>query len=143
MSRDTLLHLPEAKKRKLFAKCFKWLGDNGEIVIGDYCRRPRNEVICKSFKKYIINREYDLHEPLAYGKLLEDSGFKQVEASDVSSDFLEMLETELDQFRKYHNPRPKHIEKQDFDSIEKSWLEKIEWVRSGDMRKGIIYGRKG
>ncbi len=142
MSRDTLLHLSETKKRELFKRCIEWLDDNGEIVIGDYCQRPRDEAICKSFKEYIIDREYDLHEPVAYGILLKDTGFKQVKAMDVSSDFLEMLETELDQFRKIHNPRPKHIERRDYDSIEKSWIEKIEWVHSGDMRKGIIYGRK-
>ena len=142
MSCDTLLHLSETKKRELFKRCIEWLDDNGEIIIGDYCQRPRDEAICKSFKEYIIDREYDLHEPVAYGILLKDAGFKQVKAMDVSSDFLEMLETELDQFRKNHNPRPKHIEKRDYDSIEKSWIEKIEWVHSGDMRKGIIHGRK-
>ncbi len=143
MSRDTLLHLPEAKKRELFAKCIQWLDDNGEIIIGDYCRRPRNEEICESFKEYILDRGYDLHEPLAYGKLLEDVGFKQVEAKDVSIDFLEMLETELERFRNNGHQLSENFTKDDRESIEKSWLTKIEWVRSGDMRKGILFGRQG
>ena len=143
MSRDTLLHLPEAKKRELFAKCIQWLDDNGEIIIGDYCRRPRNEEICESFKEYILDRGYDLHEPLAYGKLLEDAGFKQVEAKDVSTDFLKMLETELERFRNNSHQLSENFTKDDYESIEKSWLTKIEWVRNGDMRKGILFGRKG
>ena len=143
MSRDTLLHLSETKKRKLFAKCIEWLDDNGEIIIGDYCRRPKNEPICESFEAYVADRGYDLHEPFAYGKLLEDVGFKKVVPWDVSGDFLELLEAELQRFRKEHNPRPKHFEKEDFEHTEKSWLQKIEWVRIGDMRKGILYGRRG
>lgn len=142
MSRDTLLHLSETKKRKLFTCCFEWLDDDGEIIIGDYCRCPKNEDVCKSFEAYIADREYDLHEPIAYGQLLEDAGFKEVEAKDVSSDFLDMLEMELERFRKEHNLDPKLITKADCENFEKSWLVKIEWVRSGDMRKGILYGRK-
>jgi phosphoethanolamine N-methyltransferase len=143
MSRDTLLHLPEIKKRELFARCIEWLDDNGEIIIVDYCRRPKNEPICESFEAYVTNRGYDLHEPFAYGKLLEDAGFKKVETWDISGDFLEVLEADLQQFRKEHNPQPKHIEKEDFEYFEKSWLQKIEWVRSGDMRKGVLYCRRG
>ena len=143
MSRDTLLHLPEKNKRELFARCLEWLDDNGEIIIGDYCRRSRNEAICELFKAYVDDRGYDLHEPFVYGKLLEDAGFKQVEAWDVSKNFLEMLEVELEQFRKKHNPKPENMQKVDFDSFEKSWLEKIGWVRTGDMRKGILYGKQG
>ena len=33
--------------------------------------------------------------------------------------------------------------KEDFEYFEKSWLQKIEWVRSGDMRKGVLYCRRG
>jgi len=33
MSRDTLLHLSETKKRELFKRCIEWLDDNGEIII--------------------------------------------------------------------------------------------------------------
>jgi phosphoethanolamine N-methyltransferase len=143
MSRDTLLHLPETKKRELFAKCIQWLDDNGEIVIGDYCRRSRDEEICESFKAYIIDRGYDLHEPFAYGKLLEDAGFKQVKTKDVSMEFLEMLETELERFRNNSHQLLENFTKDDYESIEKSWLEKIEWVRKGDMRKGILFGRQG
>ncbi len=143
MSRDTLLHLPEIKKRELFARCIEWLDDNGKIIIGDYCRRPKNEAICESFEAYIAERGYDLHGPFAYGKLLEDAGFKKVVTWDVSGDFLELLEVELERFREEHNPRPKHFGKDDFEHFEKSWLKKIEWVRSGDMRKGILYGIRG
>lgn len=143
MSRDTLLHLPEIKKRELFVRCIEWLDDNGEIIIGDYCRRPKNEPICESFEDYVADRGYSLHEPFAYGKLLEDAGFKKVVTWDVSGDFLELLEAELQRFHKEHNPRPKHFEKEDFEHTEKSWLQKIEWVRIGDMRKGVLYGRRG
>lgn len=143
MSRDTLLHLPEIKKRELFVRCIEWLDDNGEIIIGDYGRRPKNEPICKSFEAYVADRGYSLHEPFAYGKLLEDAGLKKVVTWDVSGDFLELLEAELQRFRKEHNPLPKHFEKEDFEHIEKSWLQKIEWVRIGDMRKGVLYGRRG
>jgi phosphoethanolamine N-methyltransferase len=143
MSRDTLLHLSETKKRKLFAKCIEWLDDNGEIIIGDYCRRPKSEPICEFFEAYVADRGYDLHEPFAYGKLLEDAGFKKVVSWDVSGDFLELLEAELQRFRKEHNPRPKHFEKENFEHTEKSWLQKIGWVRIGDMRKGVLYGRRG
>ena len=143
MSRDTLLHLPEIKKRELFVRCIEWLDDNGEIIIGDYCRRPKNEPICESFEDYVADRGYSLHEPFAYGKLLEDAGLKKVVTWDVSGDFLELLEAELQRFHKEHNPRPKHFEKEDFEHFEKSWLQKIEWVRIGDMRKGVLYGRRG
>ena len=143
MSRDTLLHLSETKKRKLFAKCIEWLDDNGEIIIVDYCQRHKNEPSCESFEAYVADRGYDLHEPFAYGKLLEDAGFKKVTSWDVSGDFLELLEAELQRFRKEHNPRPEHIEKEDFEHTEKSWLQKIEWVRTRDMRKGILYGSRG
>jgi phosphoethanolamine N-methyltransferase len=143
MSRDTLLHLPEIKKRELFVRCIEWLDDNGEIIIGDYCRRPKNEPICESFEAYVADRGYSLHEPFAYGKLLEDAGFKKVVTWDVSGDFLELLEAELQRFYKEHNPRPKHFEKEDFEHTEKSWLQKIQWVRIGDMRKGVLYGRRG
>ncbi len=143
MSRDTLLHLSETKKRRLFEKCYQWLDDAGEIVIGDYCRRPKDEPVCNSFEAYILDRGYDLHDPVAYGNLLKEAGFKQVKAMDVSTAFLEMLETELSRFRRNHNPRPHLIDRQDYEHMEKSWLEKIAWVRSGDMRKGLIYGKKG
>jgi phosphoethanolamine N-methyltransferase len=143
MSRDTLLHIPKIKKCELFEKCFHWLDENGEIIIADYCRHPRNEDICEFFNEYVASRGYDLHEPFEYGKMLQDAGFKQVDVRDVSSDFLEMLETELEQFRKDFNPLPINFEKVDYEDLEKSWLAKIEWVRSRDMRKGILYGRLG
>ncbi len=143
MSRDTLLHLSETKKRELFKRCIEWLDDNGEIIIGDYCQRPRDEEICESFEAYIAERGYDLHGPFTYGNLLEDAGFKKVVTWDVSGDFLKLLEVELERLREEHNPRPKHFEKDDFEHFEMSWLKKIEWVRSGDMRKGVMYGRRG
>ncbi|MBW1840194.1 MAG: methyltransferase domain-containing protein [Deltaproteobacteria bacterium] len=141
ISRDTLLHISVTKKQELFAKCFMWLDENGEIILADYCRRNKNEEICEPFKEYIDDRGYDLHEPFEYGKMLEAAGFKQVEAKDVSSDFLEMLENELEQFRKDFNPLTINFDKFDYEGIKKSWLSKIEWVRSRDMRRGILYGR--
>ena len=64
----------------MHCRFFRWLKPGGKLLVSDYCKGPGEP--SDSFAAYIKQRDYDLHTPEAYGKLLEGAGFINVKAED-------------------------------------------------------------
>jgi len=137
-SRDTILHIPD--KLDLFKKFYKALKPGGKIFISDYCKGDKE--LGKTFLDYAQGRDYKLCTVKEYGKILEEAGFKEVEAVDATGLMLDMLRMEL---RALDNMKERFIEEFDeegFTYIKKGWESKIVRCTDGDQVWGTFWGRK-
>ena len=89
-SRDTILHIQD--KLDLFKKFYKCLKPGGLLFITDYCRGDKEH--SDAFKDYVNNRGYHLLTVPEYGKTLGSAGFSQVEATDNTDSFVDILKKE-------------------------------------------------
>jgi phosphoethanolamine N-methyltransferase len=127
-SRDVFLHIHD--KPRLFSVLKSLLRPGGKLLFTDYCcgEKPWKH----EFSEYVEDRGYDLHTLFEYAALVSEAGFSQVVYSDLSSRFIEILETDLVK-----------IENLDVDESIKaelalSWRGKLERSKSGDHKWGLI-----
>ena len=131
-SRDVFLHIKE--KKQLFARLFHALKPSVKLLFTDYC--CAEGPFAEDFKQYISQRNYHLCSVSEYQALIEEAGFKGVEAADVTKQFIDFSEAEL-----------KTIQTLDIDQnvreeLTKDWQRKIDRARSGAQRWGRVVGRK-
>ncbi|XP_019711272.1 phosphoethanolamine N-methyltransferase 1 isoform X2 [Elaeis guineensis] len=137
-SRDTILHIQD--KPMLFRSFFKWLKPGGKLLITDYCKRSGTP--SEEFAEYIKQRGYDLHDVEAYGQMLKDAGFYEVTAEDRTTQFLEVLQRELDAVEKDRDAFIKEFSKEDYDEIVGGWKAKLKRSSVGEQRWGLFMARK-
>jgi len=138
-SRDTILHIPD--KHALFAQFLKWLKPGGKLLITDYCCSEGEH--SEDFKKYVAQRGYALLSPAAYGKVLEDVGFVNVNAKDNTEMFLDVLAKEVAKTEKIKDEFIKEFSEKDYYYIVDGWKEKLVRASpSGNQRWGLFYAEK-
>jgi len=138
-SRDTILHIPD--KKALFASFLKWLKPGGKLLITDYCCSEGAH--SEDFKKYVKQRGYNLLSPAAYGKVLEEVGFVNVNAKDNTDMFLDVLRGEVTKTEKIKEEFIKEFSESDYNYIVDGWKEKIKRASpSGNQRWGLFYAEK-
>ncbi|XP_038981722.1 phosphoethanolamine N-methyltransferase 1-like [Phoenix dactylifera] len=137
-SRDTILHIQD--KPMLFRSFFKWLKPGGKLLITDYCKRSGTP--SEEFTEYIKQRGYDLHDVEAYGQMLQGAGFYEVTAEDRTTQFLEVLQRELDAVEKDRDAFIKEFSKEDYDEIVSGWKAKLKRSSVGEQRWGLFMARK-
>ncbi|KAK7922405.1 hypothetical protein WMY93_009307 [Mugilogobius chulae] len=95
-SRDTILHITD--KLALFKRFFSWLKPGGRLLISDYCcgEKPWTP----AFETYVKQRGYILHTPAEYGEFIRKAGFSEVQAEDKTSQFIQVIEEELQKAKK-------------------------------------------
>nr|CAG4635555.1 EOG090X08T4 [Artemia franciscana] len=93
-SRDTILHIGD--KETLFSHFYKWLKPGGRVLISDYCRGEQEH--SEDFTRYVSQRGYHLLTVQQYGEVLSTVGFKEVEAIDKTSFFIDILKKEVKNF---------------------------------------------
>lgn len=137
-SRDTILHIPD--KLSLFKLFYKTLKPGGKIFISDYCKGDKE--LSQQFLKYVAGRDYKLHTVKDYGKLLEQAGFKNVEATDTTNLMLDMLNVEIKKFNNMKDEFVREFDEDGFTYIGQGWMDKIERCSAGDQCWGTFYGVK-
>ena len=131
-SRDVFLHIHD--KKRLFSVLHAALCPGGQLLFTDYCCGP--EPWADDFTEYVSDRGYDLHTPGKYRDLIEDAGFTQVTAEDISQRFIEILRADLAQIDALE------IEASVRDKLAQSWRQKLERSLGGDHRWGLFTARK-
>ena len=131
-SRDVFLHIHD--KKRLFSVLHAALCPGGQLLFTDYCCGP--EPWSDDFTGYVGDRGYDLHTPEEYRALIEDAGFTQVTAEDISERFIEILRADLERIDALE------IESSVRDKLVQSWRQKLDRSRGGDHRWGLFTARK-
>ncbi|KAK9831800.1 hypothetical protein WJX74_009654 [Apatococcus lobatus] len=137
-SRDTLLHIHN--KTQVFKRLFQALKPGGRLFFTDYARSAATP--SKGFAAYIQERQYDLHTVEAYGQLLREAGFVDVQAEDQTHLFGESLERELAAAEQDRAGFVSDLSQSDYDTIVGGWQEKLDRVRAGEQRWGLFMANK-
>nr|XP_028565999.1 phosphoethanolamine N-methyltransferase 3-like isoform X5 [Podarcis muralis] len=137
-SRDTVLHVPG--KSALFAKFLSWLKPGGQLLISDYCCGPRPW--SKAFTEYVRQRGYSLLTPWEYGQVLQEAGFRQVQALDYTERMLSALTQELQELERSRQQFVQEFSESEFESLASGWREKLQRCADGDQRWGVFYALK-
>ncbi|KAK8943498.1 Phosphoethanolamine N-methyltransferase 2 [Platanthera guangdongensis] len=132
------IYAPEIKctrdKPSLFRSFFKWLKPGGKVLISDYCKKSGKS--SREFTEYILQRGYYLHDMLA------DAGFQPVIAEDKTSQFVEVLQRELDAVEKNREEFIRHFSKEDYYEIVDGWKAKLKRSKTGEQRWGLFIATK-
>ncbi|KAF4517278.1 hypothetical protein B566_EDAN008612, partial [Ephemera danica] len=122
-SRDAILHIEN--KEKLFKRLFDWVKPGGELLITDYCRGMPD---CgEEFEAYVQKRGYRLLTVPAYGQLLTDAGWENVQDIDNTQEFKDvMLEFSLE----------------DYNELEVGWNKKLRWLANNWHSWGLFIASK-
>jgi len=100
----------------------------------DYCcaRKPWSD----EFGAYVQDREYILHTTDEYAELIGSAGFEQIDASDVTPRFIEILRTELDRIKSMPLAPTQRGKLWD------NWRLKLERAKAGHQRWGLFSALK-
>nr|4IV8_A Chain A, Phosphoethanolamine N-methyltransferase,putative [Plasmodium knowlesi strain H]4IV8_B Chain B, Phosphoethanolamine N-methyltransferase,putative [Plasmodium knowlesi strain H] len=140
-SRDAILHLPYADKKKLFEKCYKWLKPNGILLITDYCA-DKIENWDEEFKAYINKRKYTLIPIQDYGDLIKSCNFQNVQAKDISDYWLELLQMELNKLEEKKDEFLKLYPTDEYNSLKDGWTRKIKDTKRHLQKWGYFKAQK-
>lgn len=138
-SRDTLLHI--GGKESLFANFLKWLKPGGRLLISDYCRGDKLEHSDR-FLRYVAQRGYHLLTVPDYGDVLSKVGFVNVQATDVTPYFVEILQKEMQFFSGQKEEFIKDFSVEDYNDIANGWQDKVERCSDGDQAWGLFIAHK-
>lgn len=127
-SRDVFLHIKD--KACLFSVLKRSLRRGGRLLFTDYCcgERPWHQ----EFEAYVKDRTYSLHTLPEYVDLVATAGFEQVESHDLTSRFIEILQSDLDKIGSLDLEEIVRIK------LEQSWRNKLVHSRAGDHRWGLV-----
>lgn len=127
-SRDVFLHIHD--KSRLFSVLGAALRDNGQLLFTDYCCGPRPW--SDDFSDYVADRGYNLHTTEEYVRLIEQTGFQQVEGEDISARFVDILNNDLECIEQLQ------IDSLARDKLAHSWRQKLARCEAGDHRWGLF-----
>jgi phosphoethanolamine N-methyltransferase len=138
-SRDTILHIKD--KKALFEMFYRTLKPGGKVVITDYCHgdKPQHS---QHFVDYVKSRGYHLHTVKEYGKILESAGFVDVEATNMTPGFIDILKGEVYDFRQKEHAIIDEFSQKEFDYIVDGWTAKIKRCSAGDQAWGYFVAKK-
>ncbi|KAJ8255283.1 hypothetical protein GJAV_G00203130 [Gymnothorax javanicus] len=137
-SRDTILHIPD--KLRLFKNFHTWLKPGGKVLISDYC--CGENLWSPQFQEYVQQRGYILYTPSQYGKFLEQAGFSRVRAEDRTSQFMQVIQMELQKMEAITEEFMKEFSEEDYNAIVTGWREKLQRSLQGDQRWGLFYAER-
>ncbi|KAI1898360.1 hypothetical protein AGOR_G00071520 [Albula goreensis] len=137
-SRDTILHIDD--KLDLFRHFYSWLKPGGKVLISDYCcgEKPWSP----EFQEYVKQRGYILYTPPQYGKFLEQAGFSRVRAEDRTSQFMQVIQMELEKAEAMREEYIEEFSEEDYNAIVTGWKEKLQRCEKGDQRWGLFYAER-
>jgi len=139
-SRDTILHI--AKKEDLYCRVLNWLKPGGQLLVTEYVHGKQHPHITKEYQEYLTQRGYTLLTVPEYEKILKRVGFEHVQATDQSEYFLEILETELNNFRPTKQGFVRDFSLKDYEELVDGWEVKIKRVKAGEQGWGLFVASK-
>ena len=118
----------------------KWLKPGGILFITDYCcgELPHSD----AFGEYLKDRKYHLYTPEQYTRIIQASGFDNVEGYDATNMFVYVLNNELDNFANIKQEFIDEFSEHDYNYIVKGWKSKVVRCNDGDQKWGIFCGSK-
>ena len=137
-SRDALMHLHD--KARLFGRLLDLLAPGGTLVVTDYARGPLPGT--PKFQAYVASTGYHLVEPSAYGKLLEDAGFVNVEVEDATDKFIDIMKGEAAGLERNRSDFVGAFSEKDLNYLIDRWSMKDGFCNAGDMKWGIFKARR-
>jgi len=137
-SRDALMHIHD--KPALFARLLSLLAPGGTLVVTDYARGPLPG--SPEFQAYVKSTGYHLVEPVAYGQLLEQAGFVEVDVEDATGKFIDIMKGEADRLSTNRADFVGAFSEADLNYLIDRWAMKDGFCRAGDMKWGIYQARR-
>ncbi|CAB3369821.1 Hypothetical predicted protein [Cloeon dipterum] len=137
-SRDAILHI--GNKEELFAKLLSWVKPGGQLLITDYARGQ--EQCGQEFEDYVAGRGYRLLTVPQYGKLLEEAGWKEVEAVDNTKEFVAVMKRELELLSSIKDSFITEFSQKDYNDLENGWTKKLGWVSRNEHVWGLYTAKK-
>jgi len=131
-SRDVFLHIKD--KSRLFYVLYSSLKAGGKLLFTDYC--CGEQPWTKTFVDYVQNRQYYLHTLPEYSALIHDAGFINIESRDLTRQFVDILQSELQKIETLELPAEKRLK------LRQSWQGKLQRAQSGDHRWGLFSASK-
>ncbi|MCB9642829.1 MAG: methyltransferase domain-containing protein [Myxococcales bacterium] len=137
-SRDCFLHIPN--KDVLLKKLYSLTKPGGHILVTDYARRKGQ--VSEEFERYFTKSGYHLLDLEAYGALFEQAGYVDVEASDRTKRFVELLHQEMELLQSERERFLADFPAEDLDYLLRRWADKVGYCGEGSMVFAQIHGRR-
>jgi phosphoethanolamine N-methyltransferase len=138
--KDSWIHIED--KRRLFSEIFRVLKPGGYLAAGDWLRseRPYNEDMYYFFEMEGLTYHMDTLEN--YGRILIDTGFVDVQMTDIHAEYQVMAREE---YRKLEGAAdfliPK-IGREWYEHYVEDWRSLVVVVDNGDLRPGRLRAKK-
>ncbi|KAK7320175.1 hypothetical protein RJT34_04910 [Clitoria ternatea] len=137
-TRDSMLHIED--KPTVFRSFYKWLKPGGKLLITDYCKSAGSPSI--EFAKYIEKAGYYLLDLKAYSQMLENAGFVDVIAEDLTDQFVKSLKQELIALDNSKDDFIDEFGEEDYNQIVERWKAKQARGASGEQMWGLFIAKK-
>lgn len=137
-SRDCFLHIPD--KAALLKKLYRLTRPGGQILVTDYARRAGH--VSEAFEKYFTKSGYHLLDPEAYGAHFTNAGYLNVEASNQTPRFVELLHQEMEMLQVDRDKFLADFTGEDLDYLLRRWADKLGYCAEGSMVFARIHGRR-
>ncbi len=130
-SRDVILHIDD--KQGLFDKILATLKPGGIMMITDYCKKIVDEP-SESFREYVKRHNYDFRTVEEYKALLEEVGFCQVRANDITDDMVALSKDELSRWEDFRKEDDSENLAFEVEDMRKGWVARVERCGTGEQR---------
>ncbi|KAK7271196.1 hypothetical protein RJT34_26892 [Clitoria ternatea] len=137
-TRDSMLHVKD--KPSLFRSFHKWLKPGGTLLITDYCKNEGT--LSSEYAEYIQKGGYYIHGMKAYCQMLENAGFDDVIAEDITNLFMKTLQQELNALENKKDDFIDEFSQEDYNEITERWKAKQKRAADGEQIWGLFIGKK-
>lgn len=139
-SRDAIMHI--ADKPLLYKNVYKWLKPGGKLLVSEYIHGKNHPNHTQEYIEYIDDRGYQLLTVQNYEQVLSRAGFTNIEATDITSKFIDVLKTEMEKFKPTKDQFIKEFTQRDYDELVDGWDIKIVRCSDGEQGWGLFKASK-
>ena len=134
--KDSWIHIED--KRGFFAEVYRVLKPGGVLAAGDWLRseRPYNDDMRYFFKMEGLTYHMDTLEN--YGRILRDTGFINVQLTDIHEEYRRMAHKEYRQLQESADFFIPRIGQESYDHYVEDWRSLTVVVDNGDLRPGRL-----
>lgn len=137
-SRDAFLYIKD--KLALFQILHRLLAPAGQLFVSDYACGPGP--LSDEFTQYSNGAGYHLEEPEAYGAIVQKAGFQDVQAQDMTAEFIAILQREIAGIQQGAVEAGCDLSQEDRDYLIERWERKIRWCTNGEMKWVHVRARR-
>lgn len=139
-SRDAIMHIND--KPLLYRNVYKWLKPGGQLLVSEYIHGKNHPNHTQEYIDYIDDRGYQLLTVQDYEGVLKKAGFLNIEASDITSKFIQVLEDEMKRFKPTKEQFIKEFTQRDYDELVDGWEIKVVRCSAGEQGWGLFKASK-